>query len=416
VIPALGYTTSPTDPRTTAETILRAIHTKWVDGCDLVHVHNPLLAKNRSFLDVLGILQQQQMTLFLQVHDFAEDGRPLSYSRQAYIPDCHYGVLNSRDYGILLQSGLKTQGLHKIPNAVDPLDIEETAAISNRVLYPVRAIRRKNIGEAILLSLFFRQGETLAISRPPNSKADMSSYADWKRYVKENNLPVEFEVGLQEDFETLVNTSKYLLTTSITEGFGFSFLEPWVAGKMLWGRRLPDICSDFITNDIRLDHLYDRLRVPLDWIGKKVFHDKWRTAVANCAALFHAAIDPASIEDALADVTREELVDFGLLDEHFQRQVISRVLSGRQHAEELITANACLKQIGTLSTEEALVAHNRKAVLDNYNSKDYGETLLTTYSHVIRKKVSQQIDKKRLLSHFFDLKRFSLLKWADYRP
>ena len=81
-IPGIAYernnTTDPS-PEKTAEDIIRAIHNVWPEGCDIIHIHNPILAKNRNFLKVLKILQRKEFRLLLQIHDFAEDGRPFSY-------------------------------------------------------------------------------------------------------------------------------------------------------------------------------------------------------------------------------------------------------------------------------------------------------------------------------------------------
>ena len=52
-----------------------------------------------------------------------------------------------------------------------------------------------------------------------------------------------------------------LVTTSIAEGFGLAFLEPWISGSSVVGRNLPDITEDF---SVELDHLYDRFDVPVD--------------------------------------------------------------------------------------------------------------------------------------------------------
>ena len=246
VIPGLGYDKpdgTGIKPEQVAESIVKAIRSKWKSGCDLVHVHNPTLAKNKNFLNILNILKNKKIKLFLQIHDFAEDGRPLAYyPDDEYVSDSHYGVINSRDYQVLINAGLRKEGLHKIPNTIKPFTCRQTDDPSkNRVLYPIRAIRRKNIGEAILLSLFFEQNETLAVTLPPNSPADIQSYEGWKAFTKEKNLNVIFEAGLKHDFSELVMSSKFFITTSITEGFGFSFLEPWTAHKPLLGRKLPDI-------------------------------------------------------------------------------------------------------------------------------------------------------------------------------
>ena len=78
-IPGLGYDRpghpSPA-PATTAERVLKTISAVWPGGCDLLHIHNPTLAKNRNFIQCVKRLQASGATLFLQIHDFAEDGRP----------------------------------------------------------------------------------------------------------------------------------------------------------------------------------------------------------------------------------------------------------------------------------------------------------------------------------------------------
>ncbi|MCK4467277.1 MAG: hypothetical protein KAU60_02880, partial [Desulfobacterales bacterium] len=115
-IPGLAYSGRSSKkvftPKKVAESIIKAIHSKWKQGCDILHVHNPLLAKNKNFLKILQELRKRKIRLFLQIHDFAEDGRPLSYfDEDEYVPDCHYGVIKSRDYNILLKAGLKKKGL-----------------------------------------------------------------------------------------------------------------------------------------------------------------------------------------------------------------------------------------------------------------------------------------------------------------
>ena len=54
-IPGLGYDRpgqSPFPPERVAEQVRKALHRKWSDGCDILHIHNPTLAKNRGFLQV----------------------------------------------------------------------------------------------------------------------------------------------------------------------------------------------------------------------------------------------------------------------------------------------------------------------------------------------------------------------------
>jgi glycosyltransferase involved in cell wall biosynthesis len=415
-IPGLGYDRNDlnrSDPQDIAAAIIRAIHLKWKGGCDLVHVHNPTLAKNRDFLKILNALQNKNIKLFLQIHDFAEDGRPLVYySEDEYLQNCHYGVINSRDYNILLESGLKEKGVHKIFNTVNPLPLHTTDVPPKKlVLYPIRALRRKNIGEAILISLFFKNNETLAITLPPNSPADMESYEQWKEFVKEKNLNVIFEAGLSHEFSELVHSARFLITTSITEGFGFSFLEPWTAKKILWGRKLPEICHDFEKKGIRLDHLYTQLVVPLEWLGKEKLFRTWQAGVQKACSLFHIRIDNMKILTAFEKITANQSVDFGLLNEAFQKTIISHVVSDKSHRDRLRSLNPFLLDPGNVPGKEALVQNNMNAVLFHYNKTNYRKNLVDIYSRVIKETVRHKIDKKLLVLKFLNPEDFSLLKW-----
>jgi len=422
-IPGLGYDSlnpEPHHPGKTAADIQNAILSRWKNGCDVLHVHNPFLAKNKNILKILKELQKNGINLFLQLHDFAEDGRPHAYfSKDEYIADCHYGVINSRDYKILLQSGLNTKGLHKIPNTVKALDISanKDSNPEKYILYPIRAIRRKNIGEAILLSLYFKNKETLAITLPPNSQQDILSYSGWKKFTIENNLNVEFNASSKIDFTSLIQSSRSLITTSINEGFGFAFLEPWTAKKVLWGRKIPDICCDFEENGILLDHLYEHLLVPLYWIDKDNFYQKWKSCIIKSYTLFGFSIDKIDekkIDVAFFKITNNGYIDFGLLDEPYQKQIISRVISSKKNANQIIDLNHFLIDIGNISNNDTLIKKNNKAVLQSYNLSVYKNKLLEIYKKVTSDMVSHSIDKHALLSHFLNLETFSLLKWNEY--
>ena len=417
-IPELAYSTlspKPINPQDIADTVIKAIQTRFNGPADILHVHNPLLAKNISFLKILKAIQKRGVALFLQIHDFAEDGRPLSYFAEEYPADCHYSVVNSRDYRILLKAGLKKKGLHQLFNSVNLPDGQPASSDGGSdVVYPIRGIRRKNIGEAILLSLFFENDETLVITLPPNSPADMQSYKDWKAFSADQHLGVEFDAGLNRPFDAIVRSARYLLTTSITEGFGFSFLEPWLFEKSVWGRKLADICCDFEANGVRLDHMYTKLNVPLNWVGSQGFFDLWKHTIENTCKLFDIQIDKDRIQSAYNFITADGKIDFGLLSEDYQKQVILRLLSNPAHLQDLLKLNPFLLKIGKIRNEKDIVKTNRSAVIRNYNMSSYRQKLLTAYAAVNTDCVRQRIDKKILLAEFLNLTKFSLLKWGDY--
>ena len=417
-IPELAYSNiyrKPIYSRHIADAVINAIQTHFNGPADILHVHNPILAKNKSFLKILVDLQKKGVNLFLQIHDFAEDGRPLSYFAEEYPEDCHYSVVNSRDYHILLKAGLKKEGLHQLFNTIT-LPGEQPAFDNSRsnVVYPIRGIRRKNIGEAILLSLFFENDENLVITLPPNSPADLKSYKDWKTFVAGHHLRVEFDTGLKRPFDNIVRSARYLLTTSITEGFGFSFLEPWLFGKLVWGRKLADICRDFEANGVRLDHMYSALKVPMKWVGSEDFFKQWRGTIENTCKLFNIQMDEDRIQGAYNFITTDGKIDFGLLNEDYQRRVLVTLLSDRKHMQDLSKLNPFLLKIGRVGNEEDVIKINQGAVTRNYNIPLYRQKLLTAYKAVNTHSVRHRIDKKILLAEFLDLTKFSLLKWGDY--
>ncbi len=416
-IPELGYDppgVSPPSPEMVADRVLKALSKLWPGGCDVLHVHNPTLAKNRQFLKIIKRLQQAGVNLFLQIHDFAEDGRPDFYFDEDYPEDCHYGVINGRDARILMAAGLDAAGLHQLPNAVEGFRDSKCRDTRPQVLYPIRAIRRKNLGEALLVSLFFKDGQRLAITQPPNSPADIHSYRDWIQWVRASRLPVDFAAGKDVDFNDLLRRSESVLTTSITEGFGLAFLEPWTAGKLLWGRRLKTICDDFESRGLCLDALYDRLDVPLAWIDADAFSGHWHTAVARAAARFGHTIAAEQAVRAFGRMTHGGVLDFGMLNELFQRKVLWRLIVDPSAKAELVSLNPWLSTPGAFPGSAAIIENNRRVVLQHFGQSNYRVRLLEVYDKVVNHPVSHRIDKSIVRDALFDLDHFPLLKWSAY--
>ena len=416
-IPGLTYDhpdiASPT-PETTAGEILKALSHMWPGGCDLLHIHNPTLAKNQHFIRCIKQLQTSGVSIFLQIHDFAEDGRPGVYSQEPYPADCHYGVINTRDKAILLEAGLKPSGVHLIPNAIHFLPTTKGYFPDGLVLYPVRALRRKNIGEAVLLSLYLRAGQYIGVTLPPNSRSDMESYLDWGAFVKKHHLNVHFNMGLQHDFSALAGGASSMITTSIAEGFGFSFLEPWTAGKILQGRRIEDICTDFEEKGLCLDSLYDTLEVPLEWFRADDFFQAWQRTVLYAAGMYGKPIDPQSMHQYMARLADAGVIDFGNLNEHCQRQVLSYLLSNPEAGKHLLSLNPRLCSFTTENELSGMIESNGRVVRAHYGMDTYGDQLFSIYMKVVHQPIRQHIDKPILLDAFFDLDRFSLLKWGSY--
>lgn len=428
VVPGLGYdepgSGSP-DPRGTAAAVRAAMIDEWGGPADVLHVHNPLLGKSSSLMEVLRILQEAGIALFLQVHDLAEDGRPSTYIRRGEYPrDCHYAVVNSRDQRALLASGLLPQGLHLLFNVVRPLaqrsigvpslehrSSEQPGGSRLRLLYPVRAIRRKNIGEALLLGMLLDADVSMTL--PPQNTSDRLLYDGWKSFARSRGMPVEFDVGLARGLADLMAESSAVVTTSVKEGFGFSFLEPWTAGRAAAGRRIDAVCGDFEKEGLRLPHLYSSLAVPVALFDAPAFHGRWEASLAAAFESFGRTVDAASAQRAYLSITREGLIDFASLDEDAQREVIDRVAGDNAAARRDIEAvNPGLDAIRAdlTSPDTSLVEANRSIILSRFGSTRYAEILAGIYRAVIDEPVRHRIDRGALLDCYLSPGRFRMLE------
>jgi hypothetical protein len=406
VVPGIAYDgIRPEEaPERTADRIVDALTERFgssrSDPCDVLHVHNPTLKKNSSYLRILAALRDRGVRLFLQIHDFAEDGRPQSYfADQEYPADCRYAVINSRDYGALRAAGLKAEGLHHLFNVVTPLSGLDPTAERRRVVYPVRAIRRKNLGEAVFLSAFLPGGLSLAVTLPPTSERDVPSYKFWKALAANLGLPVEFEVGLRESFASVMSGARTVLTTSLKEGFGFSFLEPWTAGIPVAGRRLEAVCLDFEDEGVALSRLYDRLRIPLTLIDMDVFFRDWAAAVRSRSAAFGRTVDDSALADGFRDLAVDGAVDFGALDEGRQAILCEAAVKDPSVRAAVSAANPSLTQLFE-PLSEAEIDSNRRTVLERYSLARYRGALLAAYRAVVEEPVIQSVDKGALLDRF----------------
>ena len=130
--------------------------------------------------------------------------------------------------------------------------------------------------------------------------------------------------------------------------------------------------------------------------------------------MFNFPIQKTAITAAFERITADGCIDFGLLDEGFQKQIIKRVLDDYNSAEILKRLNAYLNHPGDVSQKERLIDENKQAILKHYDEESYAKRLMEIYKTISRRPVPQQIDKTVLLAEFLELDNFSLLKWCDY--
>jgi glycosyltransferase involved in cell wall biosynthesis len=149
------------------------------------------------------------------------------------------------------------------------------------------------VEEAIFLTVFFnrlvdgnlvrnncklRERYHLLVSIRPES-GDDGEYADQLvDFVQKHKLPVTIGLGdliaLERESDPanpsnirsysigdLYRAADLVITTSVLEGFGFSYIEPWLLDRAVIGRSIPFITPDFQASGMKLGHLYNALIV-----------------------------------------------------------------------------------------------------------------------------------------------------------
>jgi hypothetical protein len=392
-----------------ADAITAAMKAHWGREADILHVHNPLIRKNSALIQALNILQQRGGQLLLQNHDLAEDFRPDVYvGSEEYPVNCHYGVINSRDYSFLHRAGLKNEGLHLLPNEVR--QIKGTPGLERRrYLYPVRAIQRKNIGEAILLSLFIPKGRTVAVTLPPTMERDIPKYRAWMDFSREMSLPMEFEVGIGSTLADAYGSALGVFTTSVKEGFGFAFLEPWTAGRTVIGRRIDYVCKDFENAGVRYNSLYSALNIPLVYVSASMLRKKLENAMMAIYGSFKVGTPRYLIKMMGEELLSQDMVDFSRLDEKNQRDIIRVLASNQAVVRDIAGINPFLDTLGDWTPDEDLIEENRQRVLESYGREPILKLLRETYRQVLNTPVTHKIAKSILLELYLNPLRLSLV-------
>jgi len=392
---------------------------------DLWHVHNHSLGKNPALTRAIALLAQAGEFLLLHPHDFAEDGRPYNFKAldevyaQAYpsSPRIHYAALNNRDRLFLsnLFSHSASQ-VHLLANAIpkkESCPSTETASASlpeNLFLYPVRAVRRKNLGELALLAAA-HPDKHFANSLGPTNPVFRPQFERWKNFARKSALPLSYGLGELADcsFPSMVASSQAIVSTSVAEGFGLGFLEPWIFGKSLSGRNLPEITDDFSRHEVQLDNLYNRLDLNLDLLqDPAALFPRIEAALTDFFNDYGEELPPGASREAYDSVVINNLVDFGRLDEPLQEELISAILESKD-AKESIRAQSSIE---SLSTDR--IELNARAVQENFSMHAYGKKLFEIYQDLINAHASggkvDFAEGRDLLKQFLSPSRLNLLR------
>jgi hypothetical protein len=415
----------------------------------ILHVHNHALGKNVSLPGCVARLAAEGYPLVLQIHDFPEDLRPGNYRRfrgalargrsgrpnhdelaavlYPQTPHVHYAVLNGRDEQILRGAGVAATRLDRLPNPVPEMDqpvstteardrLAQQFGVTEQqrlVLYPVRGIRRKNLGEALLYAALAPPETVLGLTLPPLNPAERPRYESWKRLARELDLPCRFELGAAGGLSFAENlaAADLICTTSLAEGFGMVFLESWLAGRPLVGRDLPEITRDFNELAVRFDWLSPRLLVPLAWIGFDAFRITMLGAYRRTLQAYSRP-EPDHLAAMIEAKIDSGLVDFGDLDETLQQQVLRTVCRNDESRRCVLRHNAWIEQALTVRREEAsaVIEANAQTIQQHFSRLPSGRRLLELYQQVAsspRDRPAEPLgNPERILDEFLDFRRF----------
>ncbi len=389
---------------------------------DIFHVHNHNLGKNLLLPQVVYGLAQEGFPLFLHIHDFAEDGRPGNYqlllkhlgennfeNLSTYLypqgPHLHYLFLTSRDIKFFQYAG-GSSNLHHLPNPIQntffSAKLEKNIFPRQRLwLYPTRGIRRKNIGELIFWSTQARANDVFATTLGPQNPLQRPYFKLWKNFAQTHNLPLHLELANTYPYEQLLKEAHFCLTTSITEGFGLVFLEPWLNNKALFGRDLPEITRDFKEKEIKLPYLYPSLKISLNKLNQNLLHQKIHTKIKSLFALYSLPLKQDFIDKTISNWTQNKQIDFGKLDEELQMQVLEKII---KHKEKIFNLPE--------NIDYHLIEENKKKIEKNFSLSNYIFKLKNIYLEATNKqsKLEGFADSERLLECFLSPENLSLLK------
>lgn len=414
------------------EEALRAAAKKFLHGPpDLWHIHNHHLAKNTSLTEAVASMAESGERLLLQIHDFPEDGRPGNYQilredlggsderlfRQSMYPvgnQVFYGVLNRRDFEVLNRAGIPENQIQLLANPVSaPPCLGEGPRLPDLsydrlILYPTRAIRRKNLGEMLLWSAVAPRGDLYGCTLAPDNPIAKPIYQRWVNRAMAWGLPIEFELGqrMPVSFESLVQSSDSLISTSVAEGFGLAFLEPWLFGRPLLGRNLPQITTDFVDVGLDLGHLYESLQIPVAWIDLDQLQAELTATLRQTYQQYSLDLPETSISETFENLTRGEVIDFGRLGEGFQEQIIHKVISDLKCAEAISPQRLAHPHSAEVVEGNGAVARER------FGINEYGLRLMDCYSRLVATETSRLkwADSALVLEQFLNPESFNFLR------
>ena len=273
VLPELGYSTQRMSPNSLVA-LAAKLHKRAAGA--VLHVHNPFLGKNVSWPDLWTCLVAAGQPMVFHQHDFVEDNRQSLLEqfpdRSLWYPiaeNACWVVLNRRDAAALAAAGVAQRQLRVLPNPVLPSRLgrrpishpgaTEDTVPQSCIWYPTRALERKNLGELLLWACLAPKGVTFLASVQAHGPEQLARLSRWQDLSAELHLPITWA-----DITACQHPVHCVLSTSIQEGFGYTFAEPWLDDVPVCGRFLPDAMDCLLQAGLTYPNAYVAIQVQAD--------------------------------------------------------------------------------------------------------------------------------------------------------
>lgn len=406
---------------------------------DVWHFHNHSLGKNPAVSEAAVRLAEGGARVVLQIHDLAEEGRPSLYAGLGgamrlypFGGRVRLAFINDRDRADFVAAGLPARFACVLPNPIDALPLARGEPSSQALLFaPIRAIRRKNIGELVLLAALAPCGTRLAVSRAPRDATALTIHERWSSFAIAKMLPIAFDVsdrlepaaGAGTSFHDWLTRCSHIIGTSVSEGFGMPLLEAAAWGRPFIGRALPRPGGvDRTADDTPWGRCYQALRVPAGWLDEKKLRRAWCLGLRRHHAAYGRWLAVEHADAALDRLLATGSIDFGRLPESFQEEIIEHIIARPAMADALLVehdggheiASAWLRRV--LGQRSPVADASRLAP---WSPACHRDALLGLYQDLLKAPSGtgpQFVDPQRVLDAHLDPQRFHpLLSFPEAR-
>ncbi|MBB6478371.1 hypothetical protein [Spirochaeta isovalerica] len=380
-------------------------------------IHNYHLGKNPYFTKaLLEIARDTSQKMVFHIHDFPECSRyELFHSLTSIIKgdiyssedNVRYAVINSRDFNNLKNAGIPDRRLFLLENPISLENLKKreeinvssslTKAFSRQfpgwkadepyMIYPVRAIRRKNVAEAAFLAMI--SDKNVIVTLPGVSQREEGYSTRIKEIFESGLAPGLFGIGFDLDkadlfFPELIASCSAVLSTSVQEGFGYLFLNSLNWGKPLIARDL-DVLESF--KPVFAEHetfFYDRLNVPSSSLDIPALVQLYREKIGSLSTYLPDSL-LEMLETEIDNQLNQISIDFSLLTLKMQIEVMKLLKEDSHFMNQCRRDNSIV--VDHIKKSFITDCSHRKDILEkNWSYKIYSDktdAILHSFSNTI---------------------------------